>query len=86
MTTEMYAIPWFVTYLATRIPVKEVLLEFWDRIVTKNEPSFLYYFLVAFIKQNEEIIMKADFSELPVIMSNINIKTAKELDQIWYSA
>lgn len=30
--------------------------------------------------------MKADLAELPVIMSNINIKTAKELDQIWCAA
>jgi hypothetical protein len=29
VTPELYAIPWFVTYLATKIPVLEVLLEFW---------------------------------------------------------
>jgi hypothetical protein len=66
--------------------MKDVLLEFWDRIVLNNEPSFFYYFLVAFVIQNEDMIMKADLAELPVIMSNLNINSAKELDDIWLSA
>jgi hypothetical protein len=30
---EMYSIPWFITYFASRMENAELVLEFWDRIM-----------------------------------------------------
>lgn len=86
VTTEMYAIPWFVTYLATRMPHREVLLEFWERIVNRDEPPFIYFFLTSFVIFYEETIKMADMANLPVIMANLDIRTHAELDRVWMKA
>lgn len=49
VTTEMYAIPWIVTLLATRCASVEINLELWDRLAEQNEPKFTLFLLVAFI-------------------------------------
>ena len=69
----MYAIPWFVTYLASRVPDRELLLELWDRVVSKDEPTFIYFILVSFVISNQQLIYKADMANLPVVMSNLQI-------------
>ena len=69
----MYAIPWFVTYLASRVPDHELLLELWDRVVSKDEPTFIYFILVSFVISNQQLIYKADMANLPVVMSNLQI-------------
>jgi hypothetical protein len=49
VSSEMYAIPWFVTYMATKFNNHLLLIEFWDRVVNRDEPSFMFFFLVSFI-------------------------------------
>jgi hypothetical protein len=79
----MFAIPWFLTYMATKIPQLEVLLEFWELTVQKNDPPFFFYVLVAFLMQNSVKIRSADAAKLPVVMTNLRITSSKELESIF---
>ena len=47
VSNELYAIPWFLTYFATKVSFLELLLDFWDRIVLKDDPTFIFFFLVS---------------------------------------
>jgi hypothetical protein len=79
----MYAIPWFVTYLATKMPSRDIILDFWERIVKKNEPLFIYFFLTAFVLQHEKQLLGTDMVNLPIVMANLEIKTYSQLDELW---
>ena len=34
---EMFALPWFVTYFASRVGSAEIILELWDRMSVPNQ-------------------------------------------------
>jgi hypothetical protein len=72
---ELYAIPWFVTYMATKFTNIEVLLEFWEVIVQRNEPSFIFFFLISLLIQNQRKIFQADVARLPETMTSLKILT-----------
>ncbi len=86
MTPELYAIPWFVTYLATKITNVELVLEFWEMTVRKNDPTFIFYFLISFLVRNNKKIIKSDLAKLPETMTSLRIINQKELDSIWSQA
>lgn len=86
VSNELYAIPWFITYLATKFADVEVLLEFWDRIVGKDDPTFVFFFLVALIAHNSVHIMSTDPANLPVVMSGLRVCSHKELTKVWIQA
>lgn len=73
VTTELYAINWFVTYLATKIANVELVLEFWDLTVRKNDPTFFFYFLTSFIIKNSKKIKSAELAKLPETMTSLRI-------------
>lgn len=72
---ELYAIPWFVTYMATKFTSIDVLLEFWELIVQRNEPSFFFFFLISLLIQNQRKIFQADVARLPETMTSLKILT-----------
>jgi len=82
VTPELYAIPWFVTYMATKFSNLEILLEFWENIVQRNEPSFIFFFLVSFLISNSRKIKAADVPKLPETMTSLKITTLKDLETI----
>jgi hypothetical protein len=86
VTPELYSIPWFVTYLATKITNVELVLEFWEMTVRKNDPTFIFYFLISFLVRNNKKIIKSDLAKLPETMTSLRIINQKELDSIWSQA
>ena len=86
MTPELYAIPWFVTYLSTKIGHVELILEFWELVVKKNDPTFIFYFLTSFVLRNAKKIKSADVAKLPETMTSLRILNQKELESIWQQA
>ncbi len=86
VTPELYAIPWFVAYLATKISNLDLLLEFWDHIVKRNEPSYIYFFLVSFVICNKKKIKSVEVAKLPETMTGLKITNIKELYQIFDKA
>ena len=83
VTPELYAIPWFVTYLSTKIVQVELILEFWELVVKKNDPTFIFYFLTSFVLRNAKKIKSADVAKLPETMTSLRIINQKELESIW---
>jgi hypothetical protein len=83
VTPELYAIPWFVTYLSTKIVKVELTLEFWELVVRKNDPTFIFYFLTSFILRNTKKIKNPDVAKLPETMTSLRILNQKELELIW---
>jgi hypothetical protein len=86
VTPELYAIPWFVTYLSTKIVKVELTLEFWELVVRKNDPTFIFYFLTSFIVRNTKKIKNPDVAKLPETMTSLRILNQKELEMIWSQA
>lgn len=86
VTPELYAINWFVTYLATKITNVDLILDFWEMIVKKNEPTFIFYFLTSFILKNSKKIKSAELAKLPETMTSLRICSSKELESIWQGA
>lgn len=66
---EMYSIPWFITYFASRMTQAELVLEFWERLMQSKEargdPSFIFFFAVALVVYNRSALFLADQAELP---------------------
>lgn len=83
VTPELYAIPWFVTYLSTKIVKVELTLEFWELVVRKNDPTFIFHFLTSFIIRNTKKIKSPDVAKLPETMTSLRIQNQKELELIW---
>ena len=86
VTPELYAIPWFVTYLSTKITSVELVLEFWELTVRKNDPTFIFYFLTSFLIKNRKKITSADLAKLPETMTSLKITSQKDLESIWQHA
>jgi hypothetical protein len=86
VTPELYAIPWFVAYLATKFSNLELLLEFWEQIVQRNEPSYIFYFLVSLLKNNSKKIRQVEVAKLPETMTSLKITNLKELELIFETA
>lgn len=61
---EMYSIPWFITYFASRMASAELVLEFWERLMQTKEgrgdPQFIFFFAVALIVHNRESLFRCD--------------------------
>lgn len=82
MGVEMYAIPWFVTYMANKFPSVEVLLDFWEHVVVLDDPCFIFYFLVALLVYNENKIYASEHAKLPETMTKIQVVTSKDLEEV----
>ena len=82
----MYAIPWFVTYLANKFPNVEVLLDFWEYVVCVDEPCFIFYFLVAMVHYHQGKIFGSESAKLPETMTKLNVMGARDLEEIILTA
>jgi hypothetical protein len=82
----MYSIPWFITYMANKFLHVDILLDFWECIVKRDDPTFIFFFLIALIIHNSSLIKTSESAKLPEVMTNLKITTQLQLDQIWTSA
>ena len=79
----MYAIPWFITYFSSKIDTAELVLEFWDRLAQKNgDFTFIFFFAVALVLNNEMRIMSVDSASLPEVMTTMRIASIADLDRV----
>ena len=66
---EMYGIPWFITYFASRMQSAELVLQFWERLISQKEGHgdtiFIFFFAVALIINNRDDIFLCDQADLP---------------------
>ena len=83
VTCEMYAIPWFITYFSSKIDTAELVIEFWDRLAQKNgDFTFIFFFAVALVLNNEMRIMSVDSASLPEVMTTMRISSMADLDRV----
>lgn len=85
---EMYCIPWFITYFASRMETAELVLQFWDRVMQGSPDqdaghqhsaanvTFIFFFAVALVIFNKTTIMKSDQADLPQTMTQLSVKSA----------
>ena len=79
---EMYCIPWFITYFASRMDSADLVLEFWDRIMlhkAEGDVTFIFFFAVALVMHNRDMILKADQADLPQTMTELRVKDKEQL-------
>ena len=83
VTCEMYAIPWFITYFSSKLDTAELVIELWDRIAQKNgDVTFIFFFAVALVVENEMRIMSVDSASLPEVMTSLRITSLSDLDKV----
>ena len=83
----MYAIPWFITYFSSKLDTADLVIELWDRIAQKNgDVTFIFFFAVALVLENEMRIMSVDSASLPEIMTSLRISSFAELDKVVQAA
>ena len=90
VTPELYCIPWFITYFASRIESASLVLEFWDFVMTATDEassvSFIFFFATALVVTSRETILRSDQADLPQLMSQLSIKTREDLHTIMRAA
>jgi len=82
---EMYCIPWFITYFAARMASADLVLEFWDRIMlhkAEGDVTFIFFFAVALVMHNRDMILKADQADLPQTMTELKVKDKEQLSKL----
>lgn len=71
----MYCIPWFITYMSNRFPNVDLLLNFWEAIVKRDDPTFIFFVLIALIYYNSSVIKAEESARLPEVMANLKVST-----------
>jgi hypothetical protein len=66
--------------MANKFPHVDVLLDFWECIVKRDDPTFIFFFLVALIIHNSQLIKTSEIAKLPEVMTNIRVSTQLQLD------
>lgn len=64
----------------------ELLLEFWETIVARNDPKFIFFFLVSLIIKHQRVIMHSEIAKLPEVMTNIRVGSTKDLETLFIQA
>ena len=82
---EMYATNWLMTLMSGKVKLN-ILFILWDYIIDHDDPLFMHYVLVAFLKYKRDLIINCDKSLLPPLISNLTIFDEDELKEIMKSA
>ena len=88
ITPEIYATPIFLTYFARNVPL-EVLYAIWDAFLLADDHlvDLHIYFSVAFIIYNRRAILSTrDGSDLPLVLTTLNIRSASTVSSVFKSA
>lgn len=72
--------------MANKFTSVELVLDFWEAVVARNDPRFLFFFLVSHVINNREKIFDQDIAILPETMTQLKISSAKELDILFSRA
>jgi len=72
--------------MANKFPHVDVLLDFWECIVKRDDPTFIFFFLVSLIIINSQHIITSESASLPEVMTNLKVSTQNQLEQIWTNA
>jgi len=65
---ELYASPWIMTLFAQSIPIAQ-LFRLWEALVL-GDCSVIIFVAVAFLCANRDVFLKADSSDLPVLLTS----------------
>ncbi|CAG9323060.1 unnamed protein product [Blepharisma stoltei] len=79
---ELYATPWFLTLLASKISDIEVQYSLWESYMTENDKLYILFIAIAIIVKHRNLILQTDLSDLAQILSEITIHTQAELSEI----
>ena len=63
----------------------DLVLEFWDRIMlhkAEGDVTFIFFFAVALVMHNRDMILKADQADLPQTMTELKVKDKEQLSKL----
>ena len=78
---EMYATNWIMTLMSGKMRI-DILFEIWNYIFEYDDPLFVHFIFVSFLKLKRELIINCENTLLPSLMSNLTIITKEELKKI----
>lgn len=80
-----YAAPWYITLFAARTPLL-VILQLWDRYLTRNDSGFLPFLAVATIAKEKAAILAAGRDGAHNRVCRAGIFSVEELNVVWQAA
>ena len=79
MTPEVYAMPWFITLFARRLPL-HIALHTWDILLQIGRPQFTIFLAVALLLSRRELILRDYSEDLPEILVALQFASTKEVN------
>lgn len=64
----------------------DVLYYFWNKLICEDDETFIHFFIVSLIEYYTEEIICADLSHIPSLISMMNLKDLKMVDEIFENA
>lgn len=78
LSTDMYAMSWFITLFARRLPLK-LALRLWDVLLESSEPDILIYIAVSLLRMRKPELMAVSKEDLPEAMFSLNFRSGEEI-------
>ncbi|SBT82632.1 conserved Plasmodium protein, unknown function [Plasmodium ovale] len=82
MTPEIYAASWFLTLFASKSNLK-ILNSIYLIFILEHNPFFYFFFSLALLILHRNVFLCVDSSNLPELLSKINIFSKKFLKKVW---
>ena len=82
ISPEIYATNWILTMFSNKTDL-EIIYHFWDKLICFNNNLFIHFFIIALLRYNRDILLNnKDISMIPTILSEIGLKSIKDVDNI----
>ncbi|SCP03583.1 conserved Plasmodium protein, unknown function [Plasmodium malariae] len=82
MTPEIYAASWFLTLFASKSNL-QILNSIYMIFLLEHNPFFYFFFSLALLILHRNVFLCVDSSNLPELLSKINIFNKKFLKKVW---
>ena len=82
LTPELYSTPWFLTYFAAKLSIQHEILLLWDYVLMlsrKEHLSYIYFFGLAALLTNRDILLSAANFDLPHTVVNLKINNIHQV-------
>ena len=81
ITPDLYTTSWILTLFSNKCELN-VIYYFWDKLILFDDNLFIFFFITAFLIINRNKFLVGDYANVLTELSQLNINTIKEVNQI----
>ena len=79
---EMYGTSIIMTTFSSKGKLN-IIYYLWDKIIEEDDPLMIYFLIISLILKYNDEIVTSDFTNIPMIVTRMNIDTITEVDNIF---